>query len=223
MTALVGQYTGVNFNFDGYSSTGSGEKNNFMASYAIDGFSAAVSYSDDGAGTFEYGDVLEDSEQIGVNLAWSTNALTFAAGYASASQKLENTLTNVAETLDLAIPKAYDSSMYVLTAAADLGNLDMTLLFGGEEHDADPDKLYFDTFYGLSAQYQIGASTSLVFSYGDGQATFDKQSFGIGMNHDFGGAVLKAGLSNTKIDGEYNGVRLSSEDTNFDFGVQFNF
>ena len=225
LTALVGQYTGVNFAFDAYSSTGTGEKNAFAASYGAGNFSAQISYSDDGSGGNDYGSVLGDSEQIGVNVAWAMDALTFAAGYATASQKLESGLASAVSNLGLTAPKnGYDSSMYALTAAADLGDdLGLTVLLGSEDHDADPDGLYFDTFYGLSAQYQIGAATALQFSYGDGSAEFDTQSLGFGVTHDLGGAVLKAGIARSKIEGESNGRKLSSEDTNFDFGVTFNF
>jgi len=54
-------------------------------------------------------------------------------------------------------------------------------------------------------------------------ATFDKQQIGVGITHDLGGAMLKAGIAQSKISGAYNGKRLENKNTTADFGVQFNF
>jgi len=220
LTAFAGQYSGVNFAFDGYSSTGNGEGNNIQASYAVGNFATTASWSDDGAG-MEYGGRFLDSEQMAFNAAWSVDAMTFAIGYAQASSDLEAGLAKAAKNIGL--PDRYDSSMLVATAQAALGDLGLTVFLGKEESDADPDELLFDAFYGLSAKYQVGAATNLIFSYGDGAATFDKRQIGLGITHDLGGAMLKAGIAQSKIDGEVGGDRLEFKNTTADFGVQFNF
>jgi len=223
LTAVAGQYSGANFAIDGYSSTGNGEGNNIQLSYGVGGFRTTLSWSDDGAGT-EYGGMLADSEQTAFNVSWSDDAMTFAVGYATGSARLESAVEKMAKDIGLgSMLRSYDSSMLVATAQAKLQDLGLTVLFGTEDHDADPNGLYFDTFYGLSANYRIGAATNLIFSYGDGSATFDKQQIGVGITHDLGGAMLKAGIAQSKISGAYEGMRMESENTTADFGVQFNF
>jgi len=226
LTLFTGQYVGVNFAFDAYTSTGSGE-NGVYAGYTFGNFNIAASYSGDDAGgdytiigddfVWETG----DSEQWGVSAAYAGDTWGVAIGYAqsddlSATITTFDTATGVLDPASATVVTA-DADMVVLTGNVSFGDLTLTALVGDESSDGDPDNLVFDTFWGLSAGYNLGAATQILFSYGDGSAEFDRQSFGLGAIYDLGGGVsLRGGVGTNKIgDGDNSTVA--------DLGVQFSF
>ncbi len=225
LTLFTGQYVGANFAFDAYTSTGAGE-NGVYAGYTFGDFNVAVSYSGDDAGgdytiigddfVWETG----DSEQYGISAAYAGSNWGVALGYAKANDLVAEIADILPDgTIDDANATAVDADadMVVLTGHVTFGDLTITGLVGDESSDGDPAKLVFDTFWGLSAGYNLGAATQLIFSYGDGKAEFDTQAFGLGAIYDLGGGVsMRGGIGSNKVgDGDRTTVA--------DLGVQFNF
>ena len=69
----------------------------------------------------------------------------------------------------------------------------------------------------MSAAVEVGAATSLLFSYGSGEGDADNESYAAGVVHDLGGGVsLRGGIG---VQGPKNG----SSDIVGDAGVQFSF
>ncbi|MFA3919771.1 porin [Ruegeria hyattellae] len=193
LTFFTGQYVGVDFALDGYSSTGAGV-NGIFAQYAINDFAISGSYSPEETGA---------GEQWGVSGAWANDAFSVALAYASNEPGPD--------------PDGIgDTDIYVLTAGATFGAFAGTLFVGSEDADNDVNN-EFDTFWGLSANYELGTATDLNFSYGDGAGSGDTQAFGIGFVQDLGGGVaLKGGVASVKEGG-------GSSDTVADLGVNFAF
>ena len=225
LTLFTGQYIANDFAFDAYTSTGSGE-NGVYAGYTFGGFTIAASYSgDDSADDYEIiadDFVWEtgDSEQWGVSAAYAADTWGVAVGYAE-TDGLEATIADILPTGAIDDANATtvdaDADMVVLTGHVSFGDLTVTALVGDESSDGDPDNLVFDTFWGLSANYNLGAATQILFSYGDGSADFDTQAFGLGAIYDLGGGVsLRGGVGTNKVgDGDRTTVA--------DLGVQFDF
>ncbi|MBO9434731.1 porin [Ruegeria sp. R13_0] len=226
LTLFTGQYVGANFAFDAYTSTGAGE-NGVYAGYTFGDFNVAVSYSGDDAGD-DYEIIADDfvwetgdSEQWGISAAYAGSNWGVAVGYAQ-SDDLEATIADYDPATGViddagATTVAADADMVVLTGHVTFGDLTITGLVGDESSDGDPDNLVFDTFWGLSAGYNLGAATQILFSYGDGSAEFDTQAFGLGAIYDLGGGVsLRGGIGSNKVgDGDTTTVA--------DLGVQFSF
>ncbi|MCL6284642.1 porin [Ruegeria sp. 2012CJ41-6] len=191
LTAFTGQYAAVDFALDSFSSTSAGV-NGIFAQYAFGDFAVSASYSPEETGA---------GEQWGVSGAWANDAYAVALFY---SQNEPEGTGGLGET-----------KIYGATAAATFGAFNGTLLVGKE--DADNDDGAFDTFWGLSAAYELGTATDLIFSYADGSGDDDTQAFGLGVVQDLGGGVaLKGGVASVKPGGD-------SSDTVADVGVIFNF
>lgn len=194
LTAVNGQYSAVDFGFDGYSSTGAGE-NGVFAQYAVNNLAFSASYSQDLD--------VADTENFGVSFAYSGDTWTLALGYEQAKDD------------DLATDNKSD--MFVATGQATFGAFSGVLFLGTESSDADPNKDTHDTFWGLSANYEVGAATDIIFAYGDGAATNDVQSFGLGLLHDLGGGVtIRTGIASEK-------AGSGDSTTKADLGVRFDF
>jgi outer membrane protein OmpU len=191
LTAFNGQYTGVDYAFDAYSSGGAGV-NGVFAQYAFGDFAVSASFSPEETGA---------GEQYGISAQYSGANWAVALGYS------EN---------DPIGAGADNSDMLVLTASATFGAFTGVIFVGDESSDLDPTGANFDTFYGLSVNYEVGAATDVIFSYGDGSATNDTQSIGLGVVQDLGGGVsLKGGIGQNNTAGVDQMVG--------DLGVQFNF
>lgn len=189
LTAFTGQYTGVDFGFDGYSSGGAGV-NGIFAQYAFGDFAVSGSYSPEETGA---------GEQYGLSFAYSGDNWSAALGYA-----------------DNETAGGVGSDMLVLTVGATFGAFSGVLFVGDESSDADPAGTAFDTFYGFSVNYEVGAATDIIFSYGDGSADTDNQSWGLGFRQDLGGGVSLRGGIGQNDDG-------TTDQVVGDLGVIFNF
>ncbi|WP_372570536.1 porin [Ruegeria jejuensis] len=190
LTAFTGQTAGFNFDDDAFSSTNAGV-NGIFAQYAFGDFAVSASYSPEETGA---------GEQWGVSGAWSNDAYAVALVYSQ-------------NTPEGANPNETD--VYALTASATFGAFAGTLLVGKEDADNDDDA--FDTFWGLSANYELGTATDLQFSYGDGAGDGDTQAFALGFVQDLGGGVaLKGAIASVKEAG-------GSSEAVADLGVIFNF
>ncbi|MDP5218262.1 porin [Ruegeria sp. 2205SS24-7] len=196
LTAFTGQTSGFNFDDDAFSSTGAGV-NGVFAQYAIGDFAVSGSFSPEETGA---------GEQWGISGAYAGDTFAVAVTYS------ENDPTGGPDADQIALGT---TSVVALTASATFGAFSGTLLVGNE--DADNDNGAFDTFWGLSANYELGTATDIQFSYGDGAGDADTQAFALGFVQDLGGGVdLKGAVGTFKPGGE-------SSETFADLGVQFNF
>ncbi|MEX0349309.1 MAG: porin [Paracoccaceae bacterium] len=194
LTFFLSQNSASNFADDSFSSTGAGV-NGVFAQYAVNDFAVSASYSPSETGA---------GEQWGVSGQYAGD--TFSVALAYASNEPDNPGAG-----DLG-----DSDIIALTAAATFGAFTGNLVVGTEDADNDTDD-EFDTFWGLSASYELGTATDLVFAYGDGAGDGDVQVFGIGFIQDLGGGVsLKGGIGSVK-------ERPNSAEAVADLGVNFAF
>jgi outer membrane protein OmpU len=109
-----------------------------------------------------------------------------------------------------------NDDMVIATLGGDIGAFGVTL-FVGDETVANA--AASDTFYGLSASYDVSSATSINFSYGGGSGDEDGESIGIGFNHDLGGGVsLRGGVANKN-----SGAVGADDYMRADFGVNFGF
>ncbi len=191
---FLGQYSGVDYEFLEYSSTGAGSNAVFFQ-YHIDDFSFTGSYD-------------SDSEE-GAD-RWDVSAI-----YA---------IDNISATLIYGktdgVNGESSQNLVVLALGADFGDFSGTLLVGrdGDTPDNDFGEETDGTTYGLSLAYNIGAATTLTAAYGDGSAEGDTQQYGVGIIHDLGGgASLRGAVGREKVGREGDGQVLA------DFGVRFNF
>ncbi|WP_170341461.1 porin [Ruegeria arenilitoris] len=192
---FIGQYSGVDYSFLGYSSTGAGSNAVFFQ-YAVGDFAFGASYDQ---ATFGLNGVADSADRWDISFTYSFNNFTAAVAYGETSA-----IGDVVEKQSLA----------VLTLGAEFGDFSGTI-FVADDDVADED--LNGTAYGLSAAYNVGAATTLTFAYGDGSADNDTQQYGIGAIYDLGGgASLRGGIGQSKAgDGD---SRLRA-----DFGAQFNF
>ncbi len=193
---FIGQYSGVNYSFTGYSSTGSGANAVFFQ-YAVGDFAFGASYDQR---TFNVNGSKQDADRWDMSVQYSFDNITAALAYGQTSA-LDGT----------AIEK---ESLTVLTLGGEWGDFSGTLFVADD--DVQNDDLN-GTAYGLSLAYNVGAATTLTAAYGDGSADLDSQAYGIGVIYDLGGgASLRGGIGQSKVgDGD---SRLRA-----DFGAQFNF
>jgi outer membrane protein OmpU len=136
-----------------------------------------------------------NDEELGIHVAYTGANYGVALGYAS------GTIGNVAVGLD--------DDMIVLTGNYDFGTVDVTGFYA----DSDGD----DTSYGLSANIEVGAATSIQVAYGDGDSADvlgenTDQAYGIGFKQNLGGGAFLRG-----------GVGVRDDATIADLGVRFDF
>ena len=191
---FIGQYSGVDYSFLGYSSTGAGANAVFFQ-YAVGDFAFGASYDQR---TMAFNGVAYDGDRWDISATYSFNNVTAALAYGQ---------TDGAPGVD-------KQSLTVLTLGAEFGDFSGTLFVADDDVLDDAKN---GTAYGLSAAYNVGAATTLTFAYGDGSADNDTQQYGIGAIYDLGGgASLRGGIGRSK-EGDGDGV------TRADFGAQFNF
>ncbi|WP_171126361.1 MULTISPECIES: porin [unclassified Ruegeria] len=196
---FIGQYSGVNYSFLGYSSTGSGSNAVFFQ-YAVGDFAFGASYDQ---ATVALGGVPEDADRWDISATYTFNNITAALAYGQ---------TDAGSFGD-------DPDLLVFTLGGEWGDFSGTL-FVGDESDTAPNaagEATDDTFYGLSAAYNVGSALTLTAAYGDGSADGDTRQYGIGAIYDLGGgASLRGGIGDTKVGSADSTIRA-------DFGAQFNF
>jgi len=189
---FVGQYSGANYSFMGYS-TGAPGANGVYARYAMGDFAVAASYDDNNGAAGDRWDI---------HGAYNFGNITAALAYGSTD----------------ATTTAIKQDILVLTLGGSWGAFNGSLFVGNETVAAGlvEDTTLSDTFYGLSAGYDVSSATTIVASYGDGSGTGDTQQYGLGVVHDLGGGVsLRGGVGSSKT--------LGVSNTRADFGARFNF
>lgn len=206
LTNFVGQYSGADYSFAGYSSGGAGN-NAVYARYAVGDFAVAASYDDQvagGAGTSS--SAYNGEDRYDIHVAYSFGNITAALAYGATDASV-NTVKQ---------------DMTVLSLGGSWGAFSGTLFVGDETVDSGltaggaADLTLSDTFYGLSGAFDVSSATTITASYGDGSGTGDTQAYGLGVIHDLGGGVsLRGGVGSTKTGGVSNTIA--------DFGAQFSF
>ncbi len=192
---FIGQYSGVNYSFLGYSSTGSGSNAVFFQ-YAVGDFAFGASYDQR---TFALNGDPFDGDRWDISATYTFNNITAAIAY---GQTKASDVSNEKESLT------------VFTLGAEFGDFSGTLFVADD--DVLDDSLN-GTAYGLSAAYNVGSALTLTAAYGDGSADGDTQQYGIGAIYDLGGgASLRGGIGNSKVGDGDSSLRA-------DFGAQFNF
>ncbi|NOD49188.1 MULTISPECIES: porin [unclassified Ruegeria] len=193
---FAGQYSGVNYSFLGYSSTGSGSNAVFFQ-YAVGDFAFGASYDQ---ATIGINGVATDADRWDISATYTFNNITAAVAYGQT---------------DAGVSGVSDPSLTVLTLGAEFGDFSGTLFVAD---DATEIAATDGTAWGLSAAYNLGAATTLLFTYGDGNADADLQQVAIGAIYDLGGgASLRGGIG-------VNDCDICADSTIVaDFGAQFNF
>ncbi|WP_170773006.1 porin [Ruegeria lacuscaerulensis] len=190
---FLGQYVGVNYEFLEYSSTGSGA-NAVFAQYQLGDLSFGGSYDQE---TVALNGSDESTDRWDIFASYSFDAFTASVAYG------EKDLAN-----------GDDESLTVLTLGAELGDFYGTLFLADDDVADDAEN---GTAYGFSASYNVGAATTLLVAYGDGNADDDERNIGVGAIYDLGnGASLRGGIGEIKEGDEDGFIRA-------DFGARFNF
>lgn len=197
LSNFVGQYAGADYAFTGYASGAADTPQTLYARYAFDAFAAAASYTEN-AGTASDGTTLERWD---IHFAYSGDTWTAAIGYGSNND---------------------DEDMVVATGQFGVGPFDAVVFLGTESFEGTKDDMFGGTFYGVSASYDIGAATSVNFSYGGGNGDNDRTQYGIGFIHDLGGGVtIRGGIGH---DDKYDEATADMVDGIVgDLGVRFDF
>ena len=190
---FIGQYSGVNYSFVGYSSGGAGANAAFFQ-YAIENFKFGASFDPD----------VENGDRWDASATYTMGNIIAAIAYGET------------EGVNDSVEK---QSLAVLTLGAELGDFSGTLFVADEDvnnSNGVRNETKSGTAYGVSAAYNIGATT-LTFAYGDGSGDEDKRQIGVGAIYDLGGgASLRGGIGQSKT-GDAEGIMQA------DFGAQFNF
>ncbi|WP_170571745.1 porin [Ruegeria atlantica] len=187
---FAGQYSGVNYNFLSYTSTGSGSNAVFFQ-YAVGDFAFGASYDTNDA---------FDADRWDISATYTFNNITAALAYGQ---------TDGGDLFE------DDPSLTVLTLGGEWGDFGGTLFVADDATEIDATD---GTAWGLSASYNLGAATTLLFTYGDGNADADLQQVAIGAIYDLGGgASLRGGIGVNDCD------ICDGSQTVADFGAQFNF
>ena len=191
---FIGQYSGVDYDFLAYSSTGSGANAVFFQ-YSVGDFAFGASYDQATMGT-ALGDTV-DADRWDISATYTFNNITAALAYGQTD-----------------VPGADKESLTVLTLGAEFGDFSGTLFVADDDvNDAGEN----GTAYGFSAAYNVGAALTLTAAYGDGSGDDDTQQWGIGGIYDLGGgASLRGGIGQTKTGSADS--RLQA-----DFGARFDF
>ncbi len=191
---FLGQYSGVDYDFLEYSSTGAGSNAVFFQ-YAIGDLAFGASY---------------DTDAINGADRWDV----------SATYIFDNYSATVIYGQTEAVAGGDKQDLIVLALGAELGDFSGTL-FVGRDGDTPVNDFGEDTdgtVYGASLAYNLGAATTITAAYGDGSAEGDTQQYGVGAIYDLGnGATLRGAVGREKVG------RAGEAQTIADFGVQFNF
>lgn len=192
---FLGQYSGVNYSFLEYSSTGTGANAVFFR-YTVGDLAFSASYDQDtkflGAG------ITDDRDRWDVSASYTFNNFTASLAYGE---------TDEGAGVD-------KESLTVLTLGAELGDFYGTLFVADDDVNNDAED---GTAYGFSVAYDLGAATTLQLVYGDGSADDDTRNIGVGAIYDLGGGVSLRGAVGEIKDGDDDGKIRA------DFGAQFNF
>lgn len=193
---FAGQYSGVDYNFLAYSSTGSGSNAVFFQ-YAVGDFAFGASYDQ---ATLGLNGSAVDADRWDISATYSFNNITAAVAYGQT---------------DLDDFGGSDPSLTVLTLGGEWGDFSGTLFVADDATEVDATD---GTAWGLSAAYNLGAATTLLFAYGDGNADADTQQVALGAIYDLGGgASLRGGIGVNDCDVCDDSTIVA------DFGAQFNF
>ncbi|AXT28684.1 porin [Ruegeria sp. AD91A] len=199
---FAGQYSGVNYNFLAYSSTGSGANAVFFQ-YSVGDFSFGASYDQAQATVIGAGGTTSttvDADRWDISATYTFNNITAAVAYGQT---------------DAGVAGVSDPSLTVLTLGGEWGDFSGTLFVADDSTGVAATD---GTAWGLSAAYNLGAATTLLFTYGDGNASADLQQVAIGAIYDLGGGVsLRGGLGVNDCDS------CADSTMKADFGAQFNF
>ncbi|AXT35541.1 porin [Phaeobacter sp. LSS9] len=188
LETFMGQYSGADYDFIGYSSGGAGV-NGVYARYAVGDFAVAAAYDQAANGG--------DGDRFDIHAAYTFGNITAALAYGETDNGA-----------------AADFDMTVLTLGGSWGAFSGTLIVGDESVAAVNES---DTFYGISAAYDVSSATTLTFAYGDGSGDGDTRNIGLGVIHDLGGGVsLRGGIGESKTGNADGQMRA-------DFGAQFSF
>ena len=138
-----------------------------------------------------YSDDDVADEETSIHFAYTGSNYGIALGYADSDD-------------------AVDDEMVILTGNYDFGTVDVTAFVA----DSDID----ETSYGMSANIEVGAATSIQVVYADGDSPDNAfgedtdQAYGIGFKHNLGGGAFLRG-----------GVGVADDQTKADLGVRFDF
>jgi len=195
---FAGQYSGVNYSFATYTSTGAGVNGVFFQ-YAVGDFAFGASY-DQGATTASApGGVLQindGADRWDISATYVFNNITAAIAYGETEAATGS-----------------NPSLTVLTLGAEFGDFSGTLFVAD---DATQVASTDGTAWGLSGAYNLGAATTLQFAYGDGNASGDLRQIAVGAIYDLGGgASLRGGVGQNDVNGTDQIVA--------DFGAYFSF
>ncbi len=201
LIGAVGQYSNYSGPVSGFSTGGAGT-NGVSAIYSVGDFRAQLSYSADTDGDFAaaVAPAVDDtgtvSERVSASVAYTFSGWTVELGY---------------EEADQGGALGSDVDGVVLAVGGSLGVADVTLFIG----EADG----YDTAYGVSARFDVGAATAITAAISaggdqDGVGGTDLDTaYAIGFDHDLGGGVALRGMVG----------RNNADKTVADLGVQFNF
>ncbi|MDW4498338.1 porin [Sulfitobacter sp. D35] len=151
LTDFLGQYNGQDFGFDGYSSTGTGQKNAVYARYAFGAFAIAGSYSDDAV----------DDEEASFHVAYTGANFGVALGYANS--EVDDDLWVLTGNYDFGTfdlvgfyaNSDIDDDSYGLSADIEIGAATSIQLAYG---DGDDDS---DEAYGIGFKHNLGGGAFL--------------------------------------------------------------
>lgn len=193
---FAGQYSGVDYSFLSYVSGDNPGSNAVFFQYAVGDFAFGASYDQQ---TIAINGSPQDADRWDVSATYTFNNITAAVAYGQTD-----------------LPGGgSDPSLTVLTLGGEWGDFNGTLFVAD---DATEVAATDGTAWGLSAAYNLGAATTLLFTYGDGNADADTQEVAIGAIYDLGGgASLRGGIGVNDCD------VCSDSRVQADFGAQFNF
>ncbi|MFY2823121.1 porin [Ruegeria sp. MALMAid1280] len=197
---FAGQYSGVDYSFLSYQSGDSAGSNAVFFQYAVGDFAFGASYDQAQVTTVAAGGLTStttDADRWDVSATYTFNNITAAVAYGQTDGGAGS-----------------DPSLTVLTLGAEFGDFSGTLFVAD---DATEVAATDGTAWGLSAAYNLGAATTLLFTYGDGNADADTQEIAVGAIYDLGGgASLRGGIGRNDCD-------VCEDRIQADFGAQFNF
>ena len=199
LTSFTGQYAGVDYGFQGFSSKGAGT-NGVNLGWSSGPFSLAVS------GRKTKADMMSKKitgSEIAAHIAYSAGGMAFALGHSTSSDMKQESMT-------------------VVSAKFQTGPVTFTLLAGDEDIktmvDGDKEATGSGSFYGAAVKFAASDAVTIGANYGTGDDKDDNTHYGLGMTYSLGGGVsLKGGVGQKDPGGTAKTVTMA------DLGVQFNF